>query len=494
MPAKELGTCVPSGVGLAGRVLQTRSAVLTRYGDLESIPLPELKDNHVIGVPLSWKDEIVGFLGIGRAPPNDFDQSHVETLSAFARHAAIAIENARRYARERRRTARFEMISRVSRIINAGRQLHEMLQQTADAIHEVLEFPNVDIPLLDPDDPETLIVSVRGGHYKRHIAGEDRVPVRGSVMGAAVLQRCAQRVDDVSADPRYVRPPVKVAARSELAVPILLGGEVFGVVNVEGEQPFDDLDERTIEIVADHLAISIHSARLVEHNREAAVWQERQRLRRELHDSVTQILSSISLLAQALPTAWRQSPEEGERRALRLAELAQTAFAEMRALLRELQPPGEKTSNISRQSRSFLGLERLRDGGLAAALSRMLDAMIPETLARRYQWERYVPQALPHEEALYRVGQEAISNVIRHSSAQSVVVEARVEPRTAHLVVRDNGHGLADDVHGGIGLRSMQQRMSSLGGSLRLTRLEPHGLEVEAMLPRKDRILENYKQ
>jgi signal transduction histidine kinase len=74
------------------------------------------------------------------------------------------------------------------------------------------------------------------------------------------------------------------------------------------------------------------------------------------------------------------------------------------------------------------------------------------------------------------------------------VVEARVEPRTAHLVVRDNGHGLADDVHGGIGLRSMQQRMSSLGGSLRLTRLEPHGLEVEAMLPRKDRILENYKQ
>ena len=110
------------------------------------------------------------------------------------------------------------------------------------------------------------------------------------------------------------------------------------------------------------------------------MWEERQRLRRELHDSVTQILSSISLLAQALPSAWRASPQDGEKRAARLAELAQTAFAEMRALLRELQPPAEAGPAISRRGRSFLGLERLKDGGLAPALTRLLDTMIPETL------------------------------------------------------------------------------------------------------------------
>jgi signal transduction histidine kinase len=166
-------------------------------------------------------------------------------------------------------------------------------------------------------------------------------------MGAAVRTRCAQRIDNVFNDSRYVTPPSTDGARAELAVPILAAGEVVGVLNVEGEQAYDELDQRTIEIIADHLGIAIQNARLHEQNREAAVWQERIRLRRELHDSVTQILSSISLLSQALPSAWRKSPEEGERRAQRLAELAQTAFAEMRALLRELQPPLAQEPQLS---------------------------------------------------------------------------------------------------------------------------------------------------
>jgi signal transduction histidine kinase len=213
------------------------------------------------------------------------------------------------------------------------------------------------------------------------------------------------------------------------------------------------------------------------------------RLRRELHDSVTQILSSISLLAQALPSAWRSSAEEGERRARRLAELAQTAFAEMRALLRELRPPHEHASgpHVLPQQRDFLGLERLREGGLGAALPRLLDAMIPETLARHYRFERYRPQHLPHEEALYRVCQEAVSNVIRHSGARSVSVEARVDAQHAYLLVRDDGGGLPVDVRGGIGLKSMRERLARLGGDLSLRPANPNGLEVAARLPRRDR-------
>jgi two-component system, NarL family, sensor kinase len=491
MPPRELGAEMRPGVGLAGHVLATGRAVLARYGDLERITLPELADNCVIGVPIRWKDELIGVFGIGVAAPRRFDQGALDTLSVFARHAAIAIENARRYARERRRTARFELIARVSKLINGGLGLDRMLQQAADAIHDVLEFPNVDIPLLDPDDPQTLVITVRGGDYKRLIQGQDRVPIARGIMGAAVREKRSQRVDDVASDPRYVQPPTVTRVRAELAVPILSSGEVLGVVNVEGEHAFDDLDQRTIEIIADHLAIAIHNARLIEHNRAAAVWQERQRLRRELHDSVTQILSSISLLAQALPSAWRASPQDGEKRAARLAELAQTAFAEMRALLRELQPPAEAGPAISRRGRSFLGLERLKDGGLAPALTRLLDTMIPETLARRYDFAAWVPQHLPHEEALYRVCQEAISNVIRHSGAHHVEIEARCDARLARLIVRDDGGGLVDDsASGGIGLKSMQQRVASLGGTFRLRRVDPRGLEVEACIPRHDRKLE----
>jgi signal transduction histidine kinase len=490
MPERELGAEMGPGVGLAGTVLQTGEPIMARYGDIANITLPELADNQVIGMPIHWKGELTGFFGIGVAPPRRLPEDALTTLELFARHAGIAIENARRYERARRRTARFELVARVAQIINAGADLTAMLQQTADAIHDVLEFPNVDIPLLDPDDPEILVVAIRGGGYKQQIRGVDRIPVSAGVMGAAVRQRRAQRVDNVAADTRYITPPSTDGARAELAVPIMVAGTVVGVVNVEGEQPYDELDQRTIQIIADHLGIAIQNARLHEQNRDAAVWQERMRLRRELHDSVTQILSSISLLSQALPSAWRNSPAEGERRAQRLAELAQTAFAEMRALLRELQPPEQADPNISRKSRSFLGLERLRDGGLGAALPRLLQAMIPESLIRRYRFDGYVPQHLPHEEALYRVCQEAVSNVIRHSGAREVAVEAHVDHRLVWLFVRDDGTGLPSDVKGGIGLKSMRERLSQLGGELSLRPVQPNGLEVIARLPRRDRVLE----
>lgn len=490
LPEREVGMLERPGTGLVGRVLASGGALRARAVDLEASPSPDRDAHEWIGIPIRWKDELLGVLGVGLAPPSLMPPDAVEVLTVFTRHAAIAIENARRYARERRRTARFELIARVARIISGGLGPDHLLCQAADAIHDVLEFPNVDIPLLDPHDPGMLVVEVRGGEYKRLIQGSDRVPVARGIMGAAVRERRTQRVDDVTQDPRYVQPPVPTRIRAELAVPIQIGGEVLGVVNVEGPEAFDDLDQRTIEIVADHLAVALRNAHLIEHNRAAAVWQERQRLRRELHDSVTQILSSISLLAQALPSAWRASAQEGERRAQRLAELAQTAFAEMRALLRELQPPAEAAPAISQRGRSFLGLERLRDGGLAPALTRLLDTMIPETLARRYLFDAWVPQHLPHEEALYRVCQEAVSNVIRHSGAHRVEIEARVEPQVSRLLVRDDGGGLpAEFGGGGIGLKSMQQRVASLGGSFRLQRLDGGGLQVEACLPRRDRSL-----
>lgn len=441
-------------------------------------------------VPIRSEGEPVAALQLvfGSAPRATSDVDSL--LSDFSPFVAAAIAGARRFGQALRRASRFELIARIGQIINAGLELDSLLQKTADAIHEMLGFPNVDIPLLDPEDPSTLVVAVRGGHYKRMIKAVDRIPISTGIMGAAVRERRSVRVDDVSRDPRYVQPPVDTQIRAELAVPIVVGTEVLGVVNVEGDSAFDELDQRTVESVADHLGIAIQNARLIERDRAAAVWQERQRLGRELHDSVTQILSSISLLAQALPSAWRASPADGERGAERLAELAQTAFAEMRVLLRELHPPQRPAQAISGRGRSFLGLERLRDRGLPDALQRLLEVMLPEGLRRDFRFAGYTPQVLALEEALYRVCQEAVSNVIRHACAHSVVVEARVDATQVWLEVVDDGCGLPDNVNPGIGLKSMRQRVVGLGGQLHLRPGEPRGLVVQATVPRRDRELE----
>ncbi|HVF36196.1 MAG TPA: GAF domain-containing protein, partial [Candidatus Saccharimonadia bacterium] len=441
MPERELGAEMARGVGLAGLVLETGEPALMRYGDVPCATLPELADNSVIGLPIRRGDELLGFFGIGVRPPRAFTAHDVELLQRFARHAGVAITNARRYAHERRRTARFELIARVASGLAAGTDLTAMLQKAADAIHELLEYPNVDIPLLDPSDREVLVVQVRGGDYKRAITGTDRIPVARGIMGAAVRERRAQLVNDVANDPRYVTPPGVRPPRAELAVPIKLDDEVLGVVNVESDRDFDEPDVAGLEVVADYLAVAIMNARLAAQARDAAVLAERHRLARELHDNVTQVLSSINLLAQTLVPVWRRDPDEGARRVARLNELTRTAFAEMRALLHELRPT-EREAGISKGGRAYLGLERLREHALPGALTRLLAAMMPESLELRLDFAGYVPQRLEHEEALFRVCQEAVSNAIRHAHARRHSVVAAVHEAHAVLIVGDVGRGI----------------------------------------------------
>ena len=490
MPPRELGAEMPRGVGLAGKVLETGQPLIARYGDIANITLPELADNQVIGLPIRWQGELIGFFGIGAKPPRLFDERDRVLLEMFGRHAANAIHNAAHYAQTRRRTARFELIARIAGSLPAGGDLDALLQEAADAIHEVLEFPNVDIPLLDPADPQTLVVRVRGGEYKQRIQGDDRLSIAAGIMGAAVRERRPQLVNDVPRDPRYVTPPGVVPPRAELAVPIVLAGEVLGVINVEGDGPFDELDQTSLGIVADYLAVAINAARLREAAREAAVLHERQRLARELHDNVTQTLSSISLLTQTLVSAWRRDPAEGERRVGRLADLAQTAFAEMRSLLRELTPVARDPGAISKGGRAVLGVEQLKRHALPGALTRLLAAMVPETIELKLDFAGYEPQDLRHEQALFRVCQEAVSNAIRHSHAKRLWVSAAVHANEVQLLVCDDGRGFDESARAGIGLRSMRERMVEIGGSLRVGARPPRGTAVEARLPRQDRVLE----
>jgi len=489
MPAEEMGAEFPAGSGLAGAVLRARRPVLlARYGDVPNPVYPGMAENAVLGVPILWRERFVGFFGIGAAPPRRFDAADVETLELFARHAAIAIENARRYADEQRRTARFALISRVASLITGGFELDTVLQKAADAIHEVLGYPNVDVPLLDPQDAETLVVRVRGGVYKQIIQGEDRISVRQSVMGAAVREGRAQLVNDTANDPRYVRPPGVQRARAELAVPIRVGGRVLGVVNVESDEPFDELDLASLEIVADHLAVAIGNAGLFVGAQRVAVLEERQRLARDLHDSVTQMLASINMIAQSLTGAWRKDPNEGERRTERLAQLARSALAEMRALLKELRP-SQETGHSSEIL--LAGIVQLRLKGLAAALRGLATGLPPGSAAVSLELGAWEPQVPEHEEVLFRVAQEALTNALRHSGARGVRIAAVVDGAQAVLTVRDDGHGfepqaaarLAAARGGGLGLQTMRERLEALGGSFNIRSRAGGGTTIDARLP-----------
>lgn len=490
IPRTELRPVLARGYGLTGRVLELDAPLRCRYGDLPHPTRLEALDMHMIGMPIRVRGRLIGVFGIGAWPPKRLDADAQDLLEKFARHAAVAIDNARRYAEEQRRASRFALIARVAGIISSGTEIDTLLQRAADAIHELLEYPSVDIPLIEPDDPETLVIRIRGGKYKQRIHHVDYLQMGRGIMGAAAKEKRAVLVNDVASDPRYIKPPNVAIPRAELALPILYRDELLGVVNVEGDGRFDELDRISLEIVAEHLAVAIHNARLFEQTQRLVVLEERQRLARELHDNVTQILSSISLMAQSLPDAWRRNPQDGERRATRVGELSQMAFAEMRALLQELTPTAPRKNGPQDPTRlNLLAGALLEQQGLAAALTRLVSVLVPGNLAFRFDFEGYLPQALAHEQALLRVCQEAVSNVIRHARARRLEISAKVVGERVHMRIADDGHGIASNAGRGMGLANMERRLAELGGSLRVNPRQPTGTIVEAEFLRLDRVL-----
>ncbi len=395
-----------------------------------------------------------------------------------------------RYGREQRRTERMMLIASIARVITSGLEPEELVATAAQAIHNHLGYRNVVIPLLYRGEEDYLLFRAHAGAYQDIFEQPFRMPATKGITGAAVSTGEVQIVNDVRKDPRYVAPPMPVNVRTELAVPIMLGDEVFGCINLEGLNPFDEDDVASIQIIADHLAVAIKNARLTSEARQAAVMRERQRLARDLHDAVSQALSSISLMSQSLVSAWRRDPAEGERRARRIEELARLAFSEMRALLRELRP--DTVSGESADSASRVGVGDVKRMGLAAALQRFAVVLAPQTPSIRLDFAAYRSQPPGLEESLYLICREALSNAIRHSGANRVDICGRFEADVLTMTVRDNGRGFdlaeraaadADRSEQGIGLQTMSERAAVLGGVCEVRSQPGEGTTVCIRIP-----------
>jgi len=506
MPSTEGGAEMARGVGLAGEVLRTGAPVIRRrYGDLPHPTQDDLRDNAVVGVPIRWRGEMIGVVGVGTAvrPPRGpggrararpLGEEDVDALTLFARHAAIAIVNARRYQDERQRSERFALVARVASLVTADLHLDDMLRRAAGAIHEILGFPNLCIALLEPEDPDTLVIRTLGGYYKTFMEGEYRIPVTAGLMGAAVRTREVVLVNDVTSDPRYVQPPGAEGIRAELAIPILLGTRVVGVLNVESTDALTDADAAILGVIADQLAVAIENARLYATAQQVAVLEERQRLSRELHDAVTQHLASVALMAQTLSSAYGRDRVEGDRRANRLVELSQAALAEMRALLDELRParagqtdPPDRDTGVARE----LGLAGVRRHGLAKSLRRLAEHTVRDGLPVEVEVSAYTPQPAVCEEALFRIAQEALANITKHARATSATVRLDTREAATVLTVADDGVGLnavplgvhPPGVSGGLGLTMMRERAVAIGGALRIDSSRGMGTTVEVTVP-----------
>ncbi len=212
-----------------------------------------------------------------------------------------------------------------------------------------------------------------------------------------------------------------------------------------------------------------HEMRLLyEQAQELAALQERQRLARELHDSVSQALYGIGLGAHTAREAIESDPEQARESMDYVLSLAEAGLAEMRALIFELRP------------------ESLASEGLVAALMRQV-VVLRTRYGLTVEAEAGEEPAIPLElkETLYRVAQEALNNIVKHARATKVVVRIVKREDEIALEVQDNGRGFdpAASYPGHLGLRSMLERVTKPGGTLSIESAPAQGTCIRVRVP-----------
>jgi ligand-binding sensor domain-containing protein/signal transduction histidine kinase len=267
---------------------------------------------------------------------------------------------------------------------------------------------------------------------------------------------------------------------SVVMAPILLGSEVYGGLSLLFGDHTSVLEEAIglLRSFAEQATLAVGNARLREQAEQVAVVSERNRLARDLHDAVTQTLFSASLIAEALPTLYKQDPQEGHELLEELRQLNRGAMAEMRTLLLELRPAavvGAKLEDLLKQ--------------LAEAVSGRTGIPVDIKTGTDYD--------LPDDVHIvfYRIAQEALANVVKHASAEriSLSLQCGMEQGSGCqewivLRVEDDGCGFKPQIISSshFGLMNMRERAESINATLSIISTPQQGTHVEAKWCRKE--------
>ena len=269
--------------------------------------------------------------------------------------------------------------------------------------------------------------------------------------------------------------------RRLLIVPMIGRSGTIGALTLGIDQTgraFSADECRLAETIAADIAAAIEHARLVEQARVDAVAEERGRLARELHDSVTQSLYSIAIVAEALPRVLDREPSEAKRNAEYLRNTTLGALAEMRTLLFELRPSALAAAKLStllhQQADALRGRTRI-----AVEVGVDGDADLP-------------PDA---KIGLYRIVQEAFNNIARHSRATRVGADLRASPRRIAITIEDDGVGFEPGAAptDRMGLLIMRERAQAIGAQLLVTSKPGQGTRVTIVWPSDQAGIETHR-
>jgi signal transduction histidine kinase/GAF domain-containing protein len=281
-----------AGIGLTGHIIRTRQPVLIKENMrqfLEEIGVEPSGESAQswLGVPMIAAGRVVGVMAVqSYEEEGTFDEEHLDLLFTIANQAVIAIENAHLFEEARQRANQLEAIAELGQHITSILDLDELFSQVVELIQHILGYYHVHVFLVDETSNEAVF---RAGSGDAGRLIEERGGVRLRVGKQGIIGWVAGEgqpllVNDVSQEPRYVPNDALPATRSELAVPLKIGQQVIGILDVQSDElnAFDSDDVAILQALGDQVAIAIENARLFEELEEhRATLEERVRERTE---------------------------------------------------------------------------------------------------------------------------------------------------------------------------------------------------------------------
>ncbi|WP_118915899.1 GAF domain-containing sensor histidine kinase [Mycobacterium shigaense] len=474
--AHEIGP-LPVGKGVLSLSLLDAPALrlddLTKHPAAVGFPEHHPPMQAFIGVPITVRGKVFGNLYLTHDEPERlFSESDEVAARALAFAAAVAIDNAQIFERERTSVkwmdASREITTALLSSVEPGIPPLQLIAERACALTES-EQAIVLVPL-DADESideiDTLIVSAAVGMNAAEVLGQ-RVPVDASTSGQ-VFRTGEPLITDALRYP--IQAFTDVGQRSAIVMPLRTRDEVAGVIALArgaGLPPFDDSYLDLVSDFATHAAIALMLATGREHARQLTLVGERERIAHDLHDHVIQRLFAAGMDLQGTVARVR-SPEVADRLNRTLDDL-QTIIEEIRTTIFQLKSPPELDGDF-----------RNRIQRVVAQLTDNRDII---TTLRMYGPTTAVSGELAdHAEA---VTAEAVSNAVRHSGASRLNIEVRVDDMLTVEIV-DDGEGMPVDNARRSGLANMSYRAEQVGGRCEIISAPGDGMRVRWTAPLAD--------
>ncbi|MDF2960783.1 MAG: histidine kinase [Paenibacillus sp.] len=423
---------------------------------------------HHATIPLRAGERLLGVMNVGAPGKSRFTEEELALLQAVAFQIGSAIERTRLYAGEQRRADLYSRLGEFSRALGSGTDAVQLAERAVALIGEHFDWPFA--ALFEPRGDNLILRTVytdgRTAYPNVQVDSHSISWLNSCIREKRLIKAAGGEAGLLAEQLKLRRIVPQIRLFFAAAVPV--GGQHAGalVLGCSKSSEFDRHDGEVIEALAEHIAAALESARLEEKRRELARLEERNRLARDLHDSVSQMLFSLSMTARGVEGLLNGSNPDGARSAVRdIQSLSQQALKEMRALILQLRPSGLEAGLLS----------ALREYGEKLGLR----------VVTRLTGVRELPRGI--EEALWRIGQEALNNVSKHAGTGEASILLQLDESSALLRIEDTGRGVPKrsrmDNQTSIGLSTMRERAEALGGHFRLTSAYRKGTVVEVTVP-----------